>query len=213
MKTKIGSYSMVEVISQERWEQAQSGEVEHYDYGNEENYRNSSYIILRDHFHIDTEKDLKDKKILESGGGCHPALSVCSGLERAVNVEPLYDKFPEDIKEALNSANIECLSIGFEDYEEESEFDEVWFFNVLQHVRDPFLQIENAKKIANVIRVFEPIDTAINNEHPHSFSVEFFKEQFPNTEVKTYRGGSVARFHGANCAYLTWTKNDKEETN
>ena len=203
---------MVEVISQERWEETQSGEIHDYDYGNEENYKNAVHIILRDHFNIDPENDLVGKKILESGGGCYPSTYFCKGLKKAVNVEPLSDKFPENVKSRLNNANVECVSVGFEDYKGRSKFDEVWFFNVLQHVRDPYLQIENAKRIANVVRVFEPIDTAINNEHPHSFNMQFFKEQFPDTEVKMYQGGSVARFHGANCAYLTWTKNDKKKT-
>lgn len=203
---------MIEVISQERWEQAQSKEINHYDYDNEDNYKNSSYIILRDHFNIDPENDLTNKKILESGGGCNPSIYFCKGLKKAVNVEPLYDKFPESVKSKLNNANVECISVAFEDYKGRSKFDEVWFFNVLQHVKDPYLQIQNAKRIANIIRVFEPIDTAINDEHPHSFDMQFFIDQFPNAEVKMYRGGSVGGFHGANCAYLTWTKNDKKET-
>ena len=203
---------MVEIISQQRWDEAQSGEAAHYDYGNENNYQNSAMIILKDHFNLDPEKDLIGKKILESGGGCFPAIYFCKGLKKSVNVEPLYDKFPDYIKSKLSNANIECISVGFEDYKSRSKFDEVWFFNVLQHVRDPFLQIENAKKIANVIRIFEPIDTAINNEHPHSFNVQFFEEQFPKVEVKVYQGGSVGGFHGANCAYLTWTKNEEKKT-
>lgn len=196
---------MVEIISEKRWNEAQLGEVHHYDYGNEENYKNSAYIILRDYFQINPEKDLINKKILESGGGCYPAVYFCKGLKKAVNVEPLYNQFPKDIQLKLTDAHIECVSVGFEDYKTQSEFDEVWFFNVLQHVRDPYLQIQNAKKIASTIRVFEPINTQINNEHPHTFSIEFFKDQFPDTEVKLYRGGSSSGFHGANCAYLTWS--------
>jgi len=203
---------MVESVSQERWEQALSGELNHYDYSNKENYRRASIIILQDHFSIDIEKDLVGLKILESGGGAYPSVSICSGLKKAVNVEPNYDNFPEHVKDNLKSINVECISVGFEDYTGRAKFDEVWFFNVLQHVRDPFLQIENAKKIANTIRVFEPIDTAVNNEHPHSLSAKFFEEQFPNTEVKIYNGGSIHGFHGANCAYLTWKKDVKKKT-
>lgn len=199
-------------ISSERWVQAQSGEVAHYDYENVDNYKNSAMVILKDHFGIDVEKDLMGKKILESGGGCHPAISFCSGLKKAVNVEPLYDKFPENIKENLNNLNIECVSKAFEDYKSRVKFDEVWIFNVLQHVRDPFMQIENAKKLGKIVRIFEPIDTAINNEHPHSFTMKFFEEQFPDADVKMYQGGSVARFHGANCAYLTWTKTNEKKS-
>jgi hypothetical protein len=201
---------MVEKISQERWESAQSGEIHYCEYNNEKNYKNSALIILKDHFKIDLENDFVGKKILESGGGCYPASYFCSGLKKAVNVEPLCNEFPDEIKLKLSAKNIECVSTPFEDYKTRIKFDEVWFFNVLQHVKDPIIQIENAKKIANAIRVFEPIDTTTNNEHPHSFNIEFFKEHFADTEVKMYKGGSVAKFHGANCAYLVWNKNIKK---
>jgi len=49
-------------ISSERWVQAQSGEVAHYDYENVDNYKNSAMVILKDHFGIDVEKDLMGKK-------------------------------------------------------------------------------------------------------------------------------------------------------
>lgn len=200
---------MIESISQERWEQALSGELNHYDYGNQENYRRSSLIILNDYFKINVEKDLIGKKILESGGGSYPSVSICSGLKKSVNVEPNYNNFPEEIKNYLSSKNIECISIGFEDYTGRTKFDEVWFFNVLQHVRDPLLQIENAKKIAKTIRVFEPINTAVNNEHPHSFNLEFFENQFPNTKIGIHRGGSVDKFHQADCVYFVWRSGTK----
>ncbi len=203
---------MVEPISQERWEQAKSGELNHYDYGNAENYKRASLIILRDHFNLDIENDLVGKKVLEVGGGAYPSVFHVTGLSKAVSVEPNFDNFPENIKENFKNANVECSSIGFEDYKGKTKFDEVWFFNVLQHVRNPELQISNAKKIAKTIRVFEPLDTAINNEHPHTFSADFFRDQFPESEVKIYSGGSVQGFHGASCAYLTWTKDEKKRT-
>lgn len=203
---------MVEPITQERWEQALSGELNHYDYGNAENYKRASMIILKDHFNVDLENDLVGKKVLEVGGGAYPSVLHVTGLAKAVSVEPNFDNFPQDVKDRFESANIEGISIPFEEYKGRTKFDEVWFFNVLQHVRDPLLQIENAKKIAKTIRVFEPIDTATNNEHPHTFSETFFKEQFPESEVSVYHGGSIGGFHGANCAYLTWTKNDKKKT-
>jgi hypothetical protein len=198
---------MIEKISQERWEKAQLGEVHHYLYNNnEEDYKRSALIILENYFALDVEKDLREKKILESGGGCYPASYFCTGFKKAVNVEPLCNEFPEEIKTKLKNKNIECISTPFEEYKTRSRFDEVWFFNVLQHVKDPIAQIENAKKLAKTIRVFEPLDTAINNEHPHSFSIEFFREQFPDTEVKKYIGGSTPKFHQASCAYLVWNK-------
>ncbi len=197
---------MIKQITEERWIQAQQGEVHHYQYDNKETYERSALIILRDHFKLDVKTDLVGKKLLESGGGCYPASYFCEGLKKVVNIEPLCDHFPEEIKSKLLSKNIECISTSFEEYKTRIKFDEVWFFNVLQHVKDPVLQIENAKKISKIIRVFEPLDTVINNEHPHSFNFDFFVHNFPDVEVKKYNGGSISGFHQASCAYLTWIK-------
>jgi len=196
---------MIESISQERWEQAQDGEIHHYDYENKKNYRNSVFIILKDHFGINPESDLIGKKILEPGGGCFPSVYFCKGLKKAVSIEPLYDKFPDYVKERLIDNGVETLSIPFEKYSVKTKFDEVWFFNVLTHVIDPKLQLETAKKVAKTIRIFEPIDTAINNEHPHSLNCNFFKEIFPDAEIKKYDGGSKPGFHQANCVYFSYT--------
>lgn len=195
---------MVEGISQERWDSAQKGEVAHYDYNNEPNYKNASFIILGEYFGLDPEKDFVDKKILEPGGGCFPSVYFCKGLKKAVNIEPLYDQFPENVKQRLSANGIECLSIPFEKYSKKTKFDEIWFFNVLTHVIDPRLQLELAKKVAKTVRVFEPIDTATNNEHPHTLTYEFFESVFPDTEIKRYAGGSRSGFHQANCVYFTY---------
>jgi hypothetical protein len=195
---------MVEAISRERWQSAQVDELVDYDYGHEESYKNSSRIILQDYFGINPETDLVDKKIIESGGGCYPSIYFCVGLSKAVNVEPLYDQFPEHVQQKLVDANIQSVSTGFEDYKGKTKFDEAWFFNVLTHVMDPSLQIQIAKRIAKTVRIFEPLNTAINNEHPHSLDLEFFQKEFPDTELKVYQGGTKERFHQANCVYLTY---------
>lgn len=195
---------MVESISQERWDSAQKGEVSHYDYDNEPNYKNASFIILGEYFGLDPEKDFVGKKILEPGGGCFPSVYFCKGLKKAVSVEPLYDQFPENVKQRLSTNGVECLPIPFEKYSKKTKFDEIWFFNVLTHVIDPRLQLELAKKVAKTVRIFEPIDTATNNEHPHTLTYEFFESVFPDTEIKRYVGGSRSGFHQANCVYLTY---------
>jgi 2-polyprenyl-3-methyl-5-hydroxy-6-metoxy-1,4-benzoquinol methylase len=197
---------MTNSITQERWQQAQSGELNQYQYDKEGDYKHAVYVILRDHFSINPETDLKDKKVLESGGGCYPSSYFCSDLKKAVNVEPLYENFPEAVKQKLSDKGVECVAVAFEDYKSRIKFDEIWFFNVLTHVKDPTLQLENAKKMTKTIRVFEPLDTPINNEHPHTLTYDFFVEQFPDTEIKVYSGGSVPKFHQASCAYFTWTK-------
>jgi len=45
-------------------------------------------------------------------------------------------------------------------------WDEVWMYNVLQHCKDPKKIIENAKKAAPVLRIFEWIDFPPHQGHP-----------------------------------------------
>lgn len=56
-------------------------------------------------------------------------------------------------------------------------YDEVWMYNCLQHVDDPELIIKNGfdvLKPGGVFRIFEWIDTEINEAHPHSLTSEDF---------------------------------------
>lgn len=47
------------------------------------------------------------------------------------------------------------------------QWDEVWIYNVLQHVEDPELIIKNAQVVSSVIRMFEWIDLPPHEGHPH----------------------------------------------
>ena len=196
---------LIQTVNEQMWVKAQHEEGKDYDTDSYENYLKGHKIILQDQFNIDVDKDLVGKKIVESGGGCYPAMYSCKGLSKAVNVEPLFRRFPEEVKQRVEvEAGIECISIPFEDFRTEEKFDEAWFFNVLMHVKDPYEQLDIAKKIAKTVRVLEPVNTNINVEHPHCFTVEWFEMQFPDTEVKRLPGGSIEGFHVADCAYLTW---------
>ena len=68
--------------------------------------------------------------------------------------------------------NINWIASAFEDWETELIFDEVWFFNVLQHVIDP-ARLESFGKIASVVRVFEPVDI-----HQHRMSTFLGRDLF-----------------------------------
>ena len=47
-------------------------------------------------------------------------------------------------------------------------FDEVWIYNVLQHVMDPAVVIENAKRAGKIIRLFEWLEIGVAPGHPHN---------------------------------------------
>jgi 2-polyprenyl-3-methyl-5-hydroxy-6-metoxy-1,4-benzoquinol methylase len=50
--------------------------------------------------------------------------------------------------------NITYIQKGGGEVNEEG-YDEVWIYNCLQHTQDPELIIQNAKKSAKILRIFE----------------------------------------------------------
>ena len=71
---------------------------------------------------------------------------------------------------------------------------------VMQHVKNPDVLIEKAKKYAKVIRFFEPIDCPTNLEHPFTFSADDYRKYFGDS-VKIYSSIGEPNFHGATCVY------------
>lgn len=113
--------------------------------------------------------DMEGKTILDMGGGATSLLLKCLNVKGTV-VDPL--PLPEWVKLRYKEAGIEFINepaeSGIMNTNGGDKIDEVWIYNCLQHTEDPKLIIENAKKSGKLIRIFEWIDTATNEGHPHS---------------------------------------------
>lgn len=121
--------------------------------------------------------DLKEKKILDIGGGPVSILLKCVNFKRAVIVDPC--NYPDWVKTRYDISNIEYLKLEGEDLTEKkwkNAFDEVWIYNVLQHTHDPELIIENAKNAGKLIRIFEWIDIPSCIGHPQELKEEKMDE-------------------------------------
>jgi hypothetical protein len=202
---------MVISIEKDQWTNAQSLELWHmlHDTAKEDSHEHGTKVIFKNHFSLDYKKDFIGKTIIESGGGRFPHVAFCDGVKNKISVEPLFDRLDEYSKKYQLDHGVQVIQSAFEDYEpdEDLEIDEVWFFNVLQHVKDPELQIKKAKQIAKVVRVFEPIHVPTDTAHPRMFDLEFFESYFPKEIVKRYTPDpSLAPFFGCECAYLVWEK-------
>jgi glycosyltransferase involved in cell wall biosynthesis len=112
-------------------------------------------------------RDLSGKAILDIGGGPVSMLLKCKNFARAKVVDPM--PIPEWVKQRYSEARIEYEQIKGEDIDELG-WDEVWIYNVLLHVENPERVIEKAKAAGKTIRVFEWINTARNDMHPHVFT-------------------------------------------
>ena len=181
---------MIEPITQDRWQEAQATEISVVSYDRENSRRASQYIFD----YLGIAEDRGGQCIIEIGCGPYPATDFVVNVE-PILVEPLYFQQLEEM------IGIQWIREAFEDAPLENG-DEVWLFNALQHVRDPELVIAKAKKIAPVIRFFEPVDYPTCVYHPHTFSQQDFERWFGSC-VKRYTDRKPG-FFDADCVYGTW---------
>lgn len=120
--------------------------------------------------------NLNGKSILDIGGGPVSLLLRCGNFARAVIVDPC--DYPKWVELRYESAGIEFLKKCAEDVIFDTKFDEVWIYNVLQHVKDPVKVIELAKKSGKKVRVCEPLNVGECLGHPHNLTKEMLDKAF-----------------------------------
>lgn len=130
--------------------------------------------------------DLKGISVLDIGGGPVSMLLKCVNLGNVMVIDPC--NYPKWIDARYEEAKIQYKRIKGEDLfagnkedtryvgENAMFFDEVWIYNVLQHVDDPKLIIENARKVSKIIRIFEWIDNGVSLGHPHDLKENLLNE-------------------------------------
>lgn len=184
-------------ISIENWSIAQTEEIKHHICHSLE-YSDKFYGKMYEYYfkYLDiNNEDLKGKTILEIGPARMSALLYCKNYGDSHIVEP------------IKYEGVDCFysgtSINFirESYEtcDSPVVDEIWLLNVMQHIMDPDIFIEKAKKSAKVIKFFEPIDEKITLYHPHTYSKEDYESYFGDC-VKLY-SEKISEFHTAKCVY------------
>jgi len=113
--------------------------------------------------------DAGEKRILDIGGGPVSMLLKCRKLVEGKVCDPI--DYPKWTKERYNSHNISVNVISGEDVNE-TGWDEVWIYNCLQHVDSVEKIINNAKRAAPVLRIFEWINIPPHPGHPHMLTKE-----------------------------------------
>ncbi len=111
--------------------------------------------------------DLQGKEILDIGGGPTSLLLKCINFTSALVVDPL--SVPMWVVDRYKAAGILYSALPGEEIRE-GGWREAWIYNVLQHTQSPSTIIRNAQAAADIIRIFEWIDTETNIGHPHSLT-------------------------------------------
>lgn len=183
-------------IDKNRWELAQKEEKLHHIHESVIDSFNKWLKIYDFYFrYLDIDVDLKGKTILEIGSARISALLYCKNYGPSYIVEPTRY---EDTEHMYEGKDIKFIREIYEECES-PVVDEIWLFNVLQHIVDPDVFIEKCKKSGKLIRFFEPINTQIEVHHPHSFTFEDYVKYFGDS-VKKYNGSTEA-FHTADCVF------------
>jgi hypothetical protein len=151
--------------------------------------------------YLGIETDQKGKRIIEVGPANVPALVFCENYGRSLIIEPMPS---ERLDRITQSMNVDIIKQPAENVKV-SGYDQVWIFNLLQHVIDPEKLVENLKTMAEKIYFFEPINTKISVNHPHSLKIEDFKRWFG--EASHYPFTSTKVFHTHECAYGIYENN------
>jgi len=184
-------------ITKKQWETAQRREKEWHKRarGNQEAAHREA---CKQYFeYVGLGQNIQGKNIIEVGPGDYPALMYCENIGKSIIIEPLPS---EKLKENIKNLPIELIEKSAENVKFPT-VDEVWLFNVLQHVIDPVKIIENAKQSAKVIRFFEPINYGLDSMHLHNFDMNYFMDHFGKC-VKRYPPNLGAKnFHSHECAY------------
>jgi hypothetical protein len=109
--------------------------------------------------------DMQERSVIDFGGGPVSMLLKTRNAKKLCVVDPC--DFPTWVRERYRAAGILYLHTHAEYLTDVERFNEAWIYNVLQHTMDPKLIIDNAKKAARTIRIFEWIDAGIAPGHPH----------------------------------------------
>jgi len=112
--------------------------------------------------------DLASRKILDVGSGPSSILLKCINVGKGSTVlDPI--RFPDWVHKRYEEKKLVSITKVAEKYvqETEAQFDEVWIYNVLQHVIDPFKIVKGIREMAPILRIFEWIEHPAAVGHPH----------------------------------------------
>lgn len=189
-------------MQETNWEQAQRAERKYHDESpaNFFEYMDSYRQYLK-HFMLDFNS-FKDCTVLEIGPADFPCVRYLKGIKEATVIEPMPS-------ERLAKELSHCPAKLVKWPAEEVDFPEVDFtilFNVLQHVQDPYIIVEKAKRVSKRILFFEPLENGLSDTHLWNLTPRMFTDWFGFYHL--YAGNPKAKnFHTANCAYGDWHDN------
>lgn len=114
--------------------------------------------------------DLGGRSVIDLGGGpVSMLLKTINGGHMTV-IDPC--QYPAWTQDRYEENGIELVRENAETYVSDVRYDEAWCYNVLQHVVDPEMVIATARRHAPLLRIFEWLETAPTEGHPHTLHAD-----------------------------------------
>ena len=112
------------------------------------------------------EIDLEGKVVCDLGGGPVSLLLKSRNAVEPLVVDPC--PYPDWVRARYDEAGIGYLKLHAETFLPVApRFDEIWIYNVLQHVLVPETVLRQARERADVLRIFDWLDLPPHPGHPH----------------------------------------------
>jgi len=185
----------------EVWENAQVHELKYW--GNCYNYRTwcefskgemyAREVGLFDDYGDNGELNMRGKSVIDIGGGPVSMTLRCFNAGHLVVVDPC--NWPKSVRRRYGRYEIELVKIPAEELSPGfGFFDELWMINLLQHVQDPALVVEQCKPLAKVIRVFDWLNIPLDDCHPHVLTAEGILNWFSGCKIRQIRLPRINEF-------------------
>ncbi len=134
--------------------------------------------LFSDYGTPDMELNMQGKTVLDIGGGPVSITLRCFNADRLTVADPCH--WPPVVMRRYALHGIQFLRVAGEDLDDkflsdDTVFDEVWMYNLLQHVQDPAKIVENAVKRVSptgCLRIFDWCYIPADKCHPHVLTPE-----------------------------------------
>ena len=141
--------------------------------------------------------DLGGKSVVDLGGGPTSLLLKCVNRGDCVVVDPC--PYPLWVRQRYTESGIGVAEMEAEAFRDSAFRDEAWCYNVLQHVVLPEDVIATARSQAQVLRIFEWLETPAADGHPHTLHADELNDWIGGVgtvEMVNENGAVGLAYHG-----------------
>ncbi len=117
---------------------------------------------------------MSGERVLDIGGGPTSLLLMCWNVHGTV-ADPF--QYPAWVYKRYQTAGITLVRVKGEDLIKPGN-DEVWLYNLLEHVEDPVKVVANARRAGRLVRVFDWLATKRRGPHRHVLSKPMLDDLF-----------------------------------